>query len=106
MDKANLRKVLRQGANAFSRKVISEPEIGCTIASIEAALKAFRRERRREYWRKVWVKSRQLKIFPIRYKCTTCSGHHTITAKRAVILCIIYAGIIALLVLKLTGRVG
>ena len=63
MKRADLRKVLRQSANALSRKAISEQELDCALDNIQAALKQYKWERRREYWHKAWHKSQSEPLF-------------------------------------------
>lgn len=51
-----------------------------------------------------WAKARKVKLFPLQYKCSMCGGTHQVTAKSAAFVGIANVGLIALLVLKLTGR--
>lgn len=59
---------------------------------------------RSEAFHMAWMKTRKVKLFPFQYKCGMCGGYHTATLKSAVFVGIANVGLIALLVLKLTGR--
>lgn len=61
---------------------------------------------RSEAFGMAWAKAKNKKpeMFSIRYKCFMCGGTHEVTAKSAVFLGIANVGLIAFLVLKLTGR--